>query len=393
MAEHLMNTYKPLPVKFDRGEGPYLYDDNGERYLDALCGIAVCGLGHAHPAVSAAICEQSTMLLHTSNLYRIDQQEKLADTLCDVSGMDRVFFGNSGAEANEAALKLARLYGHRKGIDSPQVIVTEGSFHGRTLATLTATGNRKIQAGFEPLVPGFLRAPYDDLEAIRTIASNSPNVVAIFVEPITGEGGIHIPADNYLSELRALCDKHDWLLMLDEIQTGMGRTGRWFAHQHAGIQPDVMTLAKALGNGVPIGACLARGTAADTFKPGNHGSTFGGNPLAARAALAVLDSIHTDGLVGRAEQLGLRMLDGFNAQLGNVEGVVSIRGRGLMLGIELVKPCGELMQRALDRKLLINVTADTVVRLLPPLVLTDEQADEIIADVSQLIREFLGNDS
>jgi acetylornithine aminotransferase len=273
------------------------------------------------------------------------------------------------------------------------VIVTEGSFHGRTLATLTATGNRKIQAGFEPLVPGFLRAPYDDLEAIRTIASNSPNVVAIFVEPITGEGGIHIPADNYLSELRALCDKHDWLLMLDEIQTGMGRTGRWFAHQHAGIQPDVMTLAKALGNGVPIGACLARGTAADTFKPGNHGSTFGGNPLAARAALAVLDSIHTDGLVGRAEQLGLRMLDGFNAQLGNVEGVVSIRGRGLMLGIELVKPCGELMQRALDRKLLINVTADTVVRLLPPLVLTDEQADEIIADVSQLILEFLGNDS
>jgi acetylornithine aminotransferase len=393
MAEHLMNTYKPLPVSFDRGEGPYLFDGHGERYLDALCGIAVCGLGHAHPAVGAAICEQSTQLLHTSNLYRIDQQEKLADALCDVSGMDRVFFGNSGAEANEAALKLARLYGHRKGIDSPQVIVTEGSFHGRTLATLTATGNRKIQAGFEPLVPGFLRAPYDDLEAIRTIASNSPNVVAIFVEPITGEGGIHIPADNYLSELRALCDKHDWLLMLDEIQTGMGRTGRWFAHQHAGIQPDVMTLAKALGNGVPIGACLARGTAADTFKPGNHGSTFGGNPLAARAALAVLDSIHTDGLVGRAEQLGLRMLDGFNAQLGNVEGVVSIRGRGLMLGIELVKPCGELMQRALDRKLLINVTADTVVRLLPPLVLTDEQADEIIADVSQLILEFLGNDS
>ena len=393
MAEHLMNTYKPLPVNFDRGEGPYLFDDKGERYLDALCGIAVCGLGHAHPAVSKAICEQSKRLLHTSNLYQISQQEKLADALCDVAGMDRVFFGNSGAEANEAALKLARLYGHQKGIDSPQVIVTEGSFHGRTLATLTATGNRKIQAGFEPLMPGFLRAPYNDLQAIRTIASNSPNVVAILVEPITGEGGIRIPDDDYLSELRTLCDEHDWLLILDEIQTGMGRTGRWFAHQHAGIQPDVMTLAKALGNGVPIGACLALGAAADVFKPGNHGSTFGGNPLSTSAALAVLQSIQEDDLVNRAEQLGVRMLSGFKAQLGDAEGVVSIRGRGLMLGIELDRPCGELMQRALDRKLLINVTADTVVRLLPPLILADAQADEIIAEVSQLILEFLGNDS
>ena len=393
MAEHLMNTYKPLPVSFDRGEGPYLFDDKGERYLDALCGIAVCGLGHAHPAVSKAVCEQSKRLLHTSNLYQISQQEKLADALCDVAGMDRVFFGNSGAEANEAALKLARLYGHQKGIDSPQVIVTEGSFHGRTLATLTATGNRKIQAGFEPLVPGFLRAPYNDLQAIRTIASNSPNVVAILVEPITGEGGIRIPDDDYLSALRTLCDEHDWLLMLDEIQTGMGRTGRWFAHQHADIQPDVMTLAKALGNGVPIGACLALGAAADVYKPGNHGSTFGGNPLSTSAALAVLQSIQEDDLVNRAEQLGTRMLDGFRAQLGDAEGVVSIRGRGLMLGIELDRPCGELMQRALDRKLLINVTADTVVRLLPPLILTDAQADEIVAEVSQLILEFLGKDS
>ena len=393
MAEHLMNTYKPLPVNFDRGEGPYLFDDKGERYLDALCGIAVCGLGHAHPAVSKAVCEQSKRLLHTSNLYQISQQEKLADALCDVAGMDRVFFGNSGAEANEAALKLARLYGHQKGIDSPQVIVTEGSFHGRTLATLTATGNRKIQAGFEPLVPGFLRAPYNDLQAIRTIASNSPNVVAILVEPITGEGGIRIPDDDYLSELRTLCDEHDWLLILDEIQTGMGRTGRWFAHQHADIQPDVMTLAKALGNGVPIGACLALGAAADVFKPGNHGSTFGGNPLSTSAALAVLQSIQEDDLVNRAQQLGVRMLGGFNAQLGDAEGVVSIRGRGLMLGIELDRPCGELMQRALDRKLLINVTADTVVRLLPPLILADAQADEIVAEVSQLILEFLGSNS
>jgi acetylornithine aminotransferase len=393
MAEHLMNTYKPLPVNFDRGEGPYLFDDKGEQYLDALCGIAVCGLGHAHPAVSKAVCEQSRRLLHTSNLYQIGQQEKLADALCNVAGMDRVFFGNSGAEANEAALKLARLYGHQKGIDSPQVIVTEGSFHGRTLATLTATGNRKIQAGFEPLVPGFLRAPYNDLQAIRTIASNSPNVVAILVEPITGEGGIRIPDDDYLSELRALCDEHDWLLMLDEIQTGMGRTGRWFAHQHADIQPDVMTLAKALGNGVPIGACLALGAAADVFKPGNHGSTFGGNPLSTSAALAVLQSIQEDDLVNRAEQLGTRMLDGFKTRLGDAEGVVSIRGRGLMLGIELDHPCAELMQRALDRKLLINVTADTVVRLLPPLILTDAQADEIVAEVSQLILEFFGKDS
>jgi acetylornithine/N-succinyldiaminopimelate aminotransferase len=393
MAEHLMNTYKPLPVTFDRGEGPYLFDDKGECYLDALSGIAVCGLGHAHPAVSAAICEQSERLLHTSNLYQIGTQEKLADALCDIAGMDRVFFGNSGAEANEAALKLARLYGHQKGIDSPQVIVTEGSFHGRTLATLTATGNRKIQAGFEPLVPGFLRAPYNDLDAIRTIASNSPNVVAVLVEPITGEGGIHIPDNNYLPQLRTLCDERNWLLMLDEIQTGMGRTGRWFAHQHSDIRPDVMTLAKALGNGVPIGACLARGPAAEVFNPGNHGSTFGGNPLSTSAALAVVDSIRKDNLVNRADQLGKRFLDGFTAQLGNVEGVLSIRGRGLMLGIELDHPCGELMQRALDRKLLINVTADTVVRLLPPLILTDAQADEIIAGVSQLIVEFLGIDS
>ena len=388
-----MNTYKPLPVTFDHGEGAYLFDDRGERYLDALCGIAVCGLGHAHPAVSNAICEQSKRLLHTSNLYQISQQDRLADALCEVAGMDRVFFGNSGAEANEAALKLARLSGHQKGIDSPQVIVTEGSFHGRTLATLTATGNRKIQAGFEPLMPGFLRAPYNDLDAIRTIASNSPNVVAIFAEPITGEGGIRIPDDNYLVELRALCDEHGWLLMLDEIQTGMGRTGRWFAHQHADIQPDVMTLAKALGNGVPIGACLARGSAAELFKPGNHGSTFGGNPLSTSAALAVLNSIQDDDLVNRAEQLGSRILDGFKAKLGDTEGVTSIRGRGLMLGIELDRPCGELMQTALGRNLLINVTADTVVRLLPPLILTDEQADRIVIDVSQLILDFLGSNS
>jgi acetylornithine/N-succinyldiaminopimelate aminotransferase len=393
MAEHLMNTYKRLPVTFARGEGAYLFDTAGERYLDALSGIAVCGLGHAHPAVSEAICDQSRRLLHTSNLYQIDRQDQLADELCAVAGMDRAFFCNSGAEANEAALKLARLYGHGRDIATPQVIVTEGSFHGRTLATLTATGNRKIQAGFEPLVPGFLRAPYDDLDAIRTIAGNSPGVVAILVEPITGEGGIRIPAANYLQELRALCNAHNWLLMLDEIQTGMGRTGRWFAHQHLDIQPDVMTLAKGLGNGVPIGACLARGPAAELFQPGNHGSTFGGNPLAASAALAVLKTIRDDGLVERAAQLGQHMLDGFRQRLAALAGVVDIRGQGLMLGIELDRPCAELMQQALTHKLLINVTADKVVRLLPPLIISDAQADEIVTGVSALIANFLGADS
>jgi len=390
MAEHLMNTYKPLPVTFEHGEGAYLFDSAGERYLDALCGIAVCGLGHAHPAVSEAICNQARRLLHTSNLYHIERQQALADALCRVAAMDRVFFSNSGAEANEAALKLARLHGHQKGIAAPQVIVTEGSFHGRTLATLTATGNRKIQAGFEPLMPGFLRAPYNDLQALRTIADNSPHVVAILVEPITGEGGIRIPEQHYLPEIRALCDQHGWLMMLDEIQTGMGRTGRWFAHQHSGVIPDVMTLAKGLGNGVPVGACLARGQAAEVFKPGNHGSTFGGNPLAASAALAVIQTLEQDKLIDNADAMGALMLQGFRERLGAVAGVVSIRGKGLMLGIELDRPCAELMQRALGRKLLINVTADTVVRLLPPLILSREQAQAIVATVSELIETFLG---
>jgi acetylornithine aminotransferase len=393
MTEHLMKTYKPLPVSFTHGEGAYLFDNAGERYLDALSGIAVCGLGHAHPAVSKAICTQAQRLLHTSNLYQIGLQEELAKELCRAADMDRVFFSNSGAEANEAALKLARLYGHQKGIDTPQVIVTEGSFHGRTLATLTATGNRKIQAGFEPLVPGFLRAPYDDLDAVRTIAGNSSRVVAVLVEPITGEGGIRIPSENYLGGLRQLCDEHGWLLMLDEIQTGMGRTGHWFAHQHTEIQPDVMTLAKGLGNGVPIGACLARGAAADVFQPGNHGSTFGGNPLSASAALAVLRTLDREHLVERAAQLGKLMLAQLEQRLEKLDGVIAIRGKGLMLGIELDRPCSELMQRALQHKLLINVTADTVVRLLPPLILTDEQADDIISAVCELIENFLDKTS
>ncbi len=388
MTDHLMTTYKPLPVTFARGEGAYLFDAQGERYLDALSGIAVCGLGHAHPAVSEALCAQSQRLVHTSNLYRIDLQEQLASELCRVAEMDRAFFCNSGAEANEAAIKLARLYGHQRGIDTPQIIVTAGSFHGRTLATLTATGNAKIQAGFEPLPQGFLRAPYGDLPALRETAAANPDVVAVLVEPITGEGGIRIPAVDYLPALRALCDTNNWLLMLDEIQTGVGRTGQWFAHRHAGIRPDVMTLAKGLGNGVPIGACVARGAAANVFQPGTHGSTFGGNPLVASAALAVLRTIESEALVTRAAELGRYLLGGFKERLAAVTGVVEIRGIGLMLGIELDRPCAALMQRALARRLLINVTADNVVRLLPPLIITNDQADTIIAEVSELIEQF-----
>ena len=389
MSDHLMQTYRPMPVTFERGKGAYLFDTKGQRYLDALGGIAVCGLGHAHPKVTKAICDQAGQLLHTSNLYQIAHQNTLADELCRVSKMDRVFFGNSGAEANEAAIKLARLHGHQCDIENPQIIVTDGSFHGRTMATLTATGNRKIQAGFEPLVPGFLRAPYDDLDAIRNIASNNNSVVAIMVEPVTGEGGIGIPDTDYLLGLRTLCDENDWLLILDEIQTGMGRTGKWFAHQHTNIIPDVMTLAKGLANGVPIGACLARGKAAEVFGPGNHGSTFGGNPLACRAALAVIQTIDEDKLVQRAQELGQKFLNDFENKLADLDGVIAIRGMGLMIGIELDRACNDLVDHALKRNLLINVTANSVVRLLPPLILSNQQADEIINTLYELITNFL----
>jgi len=384
-----MKTYAPLDVCFDRGQGAKLYDDKGTEYLDALSGIAVCGLGHAHPAVTEAIQEQAAKLLHTSNLYCIQNQQQLSDKLCKVSGMDRVFFSNSGAEANEAAIKLARLHGKKQNIENPSIIVTDGSFHGRTLATLTATGNRKVHAGFEPLVQGFIRAPFNDIDAIKNIAQNSNNVVAILVEPAQGEGGINLPDANYLSALRDICDEHNWLLMLDEIQTGMGRTGKWFAFQHSDIIPDVMTLAKGLGNGVPIGACIAHGPAADLFQPGHHGSTFGGNPLTCSAANAVIDSIEQDQLVQRAAELGSRLAHGFIKQLADVEGVTEIRGFGLLIGIELDRDCAELVKLALQKNILINVTAGNVVRLLPPLILTDAQADQIIDTVSQLIRSFL----
>ncbi|MCG6899328.1 MAG: aspartate aminotransferase family protein [Gammaproteobacteria bacterium] len=389
MANHIMSTYKRLPIQFQRGEGIWLWDSENKQYLDALSGIAVCGLGHAHPAIAQAIANQAGLLVHTSNLYGITLQEQLADGLCELSGMDRVFFCNSGAEANEAAIKIARLYGHNRGIHSPTIIVMEKSFHGRTLATLTATGNRKVQAGFEPLVQGFIRVPYNDLAAIQTVAANSNDVVAVLVEPIQGEGGINIPDADYLQGIRSLCNENHWLMMLDEIQSGMGRTGKWFAWQHSDVTPDVATLAKALGNGVPIGACLARGKAAEMMKPGSHGSTFGGNPLACRAAITVLEVLEQQHLVAHAATLGEYFLAGFHAALSGQKGVTSIRGRGLMIGIELDRPCAELVEKALEQGLLINVTAERVIRLLPPLVTTVKQADIIIEHVSELVREFL----
>jgi acetylornithine aminotransferase len=390
MSDALMHTYAPLPVTFDKGDGCWLWDSDGKRYLDALGGIAVCGLGHAHPAVTEAICQQAGQLIHTSNLYHIAHQQALADKLTVLAGMERVFFSNSGAEANEAAIKLARLHGHSRGIEKPTVIVMEGSFHGRTLATLSATGNRKVQAGFEPLVSGFLRVPYNDLDAIAAVAKNNQNVVAVLVEPIQGEGGIRIPDDNYLPGIRALCNDNNWLMMLDEIQTGMGRSGQWFAHQQqSDATPDVMTLAKALGNGMPIGACLARGAAAHTFQPGNHGSTYGGNPLVCRVALSVIDTIEKEKLCERAASLGTRLLTAFGEQLADVEGVNEIRGKGLLLAIELDRPCAELVKIALAEGLLINVTANNVVRLLPPLIMTDDEATQLVEQLSTLIRNFL----
>ena len=386
---HLMQTYQRQPIAFVRGEGAYLWDTQGNKFLDAVAGVAVCGLGHAHPGVADAICDQARTLVHTSNLYQVELQERLAQQLCRVANMDSVFFGNSGAEANEAAIKLARLHGHNKKTRNPSIIVTEGSFHGRTLATLSATGNRKIQAGFEPLVSGFNRVPFNDVAAVRQVGDNNPDVVAVLVEPILGEGGIVIPAPGYLKALRALCTERGWLLMLDEIQTGMCRTGRWFAYQHEDARPDVMTLAKSLGNGVPIGACLASGAAASLFQPGNHGSTFGGTPLACRAALTVIESLEAGKLDARAATLGRRLLDGLAAALDGTAGVVQIRGKGLMIGIELDRPCAEVKSLALARGLLVNVTAEKVVRLLPPLVISDAAADRITSVVADSIRAFL----
>lgn len=391
MSNHLMNTYARQPVTFTKGEGVWLWDAQGEKYLDALAGVAVNGLGHAHPVLVKAISEQAAKLIHVSNIYNIAEQSALADKLCEISGMDKVFFCNSGCEANEAAIKLARLYGHHKGIEAPEIIVMDKSFHGRTMATLSATGNRKVQAGFEPLVSGFVRVPYDDVEAVKQVASRKNNVVAILVEPVQGEGGINIPKDasGYLEALREICDANGWLLMLDEVQTGIGRTGTWFAFQHTKIMPDVMSLAKGLGSGVPIGACVARGAAAEVFTYGKHGSTFGGNPLATAAGLATLNIIEQDNLRENAEKMGDLIREGLTHGLKDCKEVVAIRNAGLMIGIELNKPCAELVKLALAEKLLINVTAEKVVRLLPPLVMSETEARELVLRLSQIIKTFL----
>jgi acetylornithine aminotransferase len=393
MSNFLIPTYNRLPVSFSKGEGAWLWDQSGKKYLDALSGIAVCGLGHTHPVVTSAIAEQAGKLIHTSNLYQIEKQEIAADALCQLSGMTSVFFCNSGAEANEAAIKLARLHGNRKGYEQPNIIVMQSSFHGRTMGALSATGNVKAQNGFSPLLPGFIRVPYDDIDAIHEAATRPNNqIVAILVEPIQGEGGIVLPSETYLQQLRVLCDEKDWLLMLDEIQTGMGRTGEFFAHQHSAITPDVMTLAKALGNGVPIGACLVNNKANELFQPGHHGSTFGGNPLACAAAIAVIETLKNESLCQRATEMGEYLLTSLRKAFSGRPGVEEVRGKGLMLGIELTSPCSILVNRALEKGLLINVTAAKVIRLLPPLILNREEADQIVSTLTELVYDFLNED-
>lgn len=386
---HLMNTYKKLPVAFARGEGAWLWDVEGRRYLDALAGIAVSGVGHAHPRLVKAIAEQAGRLIHTSNLVEIPEQDALADRLCTLSGMDNVFFCNSGAEANECAIKIARLHAHQRGIQDPQIIVMERAWHGRTLATLAATGSRKAQAGFEPLVTGFVRVPYNDIEAIRQVAQHHGNVVAVLAEVIQGEGGVTEARADYLRELRAVCDQQQWLLMIDEVQSGIGRTGKWFSYQHAGIVPDVLPLAKGLGSGVPIGACLARGAAAHVFKPGNHGTTFGGGPLVSVAALTTLDIMEEEGLLDNAARVGELIRNGLAAGLRDTAGLVDIRGQGLMLGVELDRPCAEITHLALEKGLLVNVTQENVIRLLPPLVYTPAQGEKLVDILVPVIKEFL----
>lgn len=390
MTQSVMPTYGRLDVAFTKGEGVWLYDEQGNKYLDALSGIAVCNLGHAHPNVTRAIQHQAETLIHTSNLYHIPLQTQLADKLTAVSGMTQVFFANSGAEANEAAIKIARKYGHEKGIEKPVVIVMDGSFHGRTMATLTATGNSKVQVGFDPLLPGFVRVPYNDIDALRMAISHWPEAVAVLLEPVQGEGGVKVPDSEFLTQVRSLCTQRKLLMMLDEVQTGIGRTGQWFAYQHhESVLPDVLTLAKGLGNGMPIGACLVSGPAVGVLQAGNHGSTFGGNPLACSAALAVLETIEQDNVLPHVQVIGQRMLDGFKAKLSGQIGVKDIRALGLMIGIELSIPCADLVKQALAQHLLINVTADAVIRLLPPLIITAEQADLIVDKVGNLVIDFL----
>jgi acetylornithine aminotransferase len=389
MPTHVMPTYARLPVAFVRGEGAWLWDEAGKKYLDALAGIAVSGLGHGHPRLVRAIADQAAKVIHTSNLYEIPAQTALADRICAAAGMDEAFFCNSGSEANETAIKLARLYGHQNGVQSAGIIVMEHAWHGRTLATLSATGSRKAQAGFEPLVPGFVRVPYNDEHAVRHAADANRNIVAVLVEVLQGEGGIYVADPDYVRFLRRLCDERNWLLMIDEVQSGLGRTGKWFAFQHAGVAPDVITLAKGIASGVPLGACVAARRAAGVFKPGTHGSTFGGGPLACAAALATFDAIAEEGLLERASRVGEAIRAGLRDALAGVQGVVDIRGMGLMIGIELDRPCGDLVKRSLEAGLLINVTADRVIRLLPPLVFTDADARALVDGLAPVIRAFL----
>lgn len=388
MTSHIMPTYARQSVTFSRGEGAWLWDNEGRRYLDAVAGIAVCSLGHAHPAVHEAVCRQSKTLLHTSNLYGVELQAQLADRLIALSGMDNVFFANSGAEANEAAIKIARKYGHQRGIDNPVVITMEKSFHGRTMGTLSATGNSKIKQGFAPLLPGFSHVPYNDIPALEAAIAADSNIVAIMAEPVQGEGGVNIPAADYLNRIRELCDRHNLLMILDEIQTGVGRTGQFLAYQHNAILPDVCTMAKALGNGVPIGACLARGQAAEVLTAGNHGSTFGGNPLACSAALAVLETLTGSGLIGQAAEKGEKIHTALKQALAGDPHIVSIRNKGLMIGIELDRACGELVGIALAHGLLINVTAENTIRLLPPLIIDDAQIATLTETLAALIQDF-----
>lgn len=385
----LITSYSPLPIAFTHGEGVWLYDEQGKAYLDSLCGIGVCGLGHAHPDVTRTIQQQAAKLLHTSNAYHIKEQELLAKKLTAIANMEQVFFSNSGAEANEAAIKLTRLYGHKKGIETPSIIVMERAFHGRTMATLTASGNRKVQAGFEPLVPGFIRAPFNDIDALHTIAANRDDVVAIMLEPIQGEGGIFVADDSYLLALSQLCKEHEWLFILDEIQTGNGRTGKFFASMHANIQPDIITTAKGLANGVPISACLMGKRACDLFKPGNHGSTFGGNPLACATALTVLEVIERDKICEQVMRNSTQLREKLIHELGEHSSVRSIRGKGYMLGIELDRPANDARIIGLANGILFNVTADTVIRLLPPLIISEKEIDELVLRLSKSIHQFL----
>ncbi len=387
---HLMNTYARLPVAFTHGKGAWLTDEDGHEYLDALAGIAVNGLGHAHPKLTAALAEQAGRLIHTSNIYRIREQEALADRICALTGLDEVFFANSGSEANEGALKLVRMYGHKHGKPEAQTIVMEHAWHGRTLATLAATGSEKARKGFEPLPSGFIRVPYSDLAAVERAATDDPRVQAVWLEALQGEGGIRVADADYMRALRRLCDENAWLLMVDEVQCGIARTGKWFGYEWAGIKPDVITLAKGLGSGVPIGALVAGGLARGTLGPGNHGTTFGGGPLACRAGLETLRIIEEEDLLANADAMGQRIRAGFAAAFDGLASVVSIRGQGLMIGIELDRPCADLVKQALASRLLINVTQDRVIRLLPPLVINGREADEIVARLAPLVRAFVG---